>query len=282
MIALPPTSGMKNTIHCGDCLDVMYWLWRQGVQVDAIITDLPYGTTACSWDEIIPFAPMWEAIKRILKPRGVFVTTTSQPFTSLLTVSNLEWFKYLWYWEKTRPTGFVHAKNMPMRNIEEIAVFSPAPMGHESLLGDNRMNYYPQDLTKVNRVNKQSAETRVPNYTGIRPSHKDVLFQEFTDYPTSLLKFDSVTGANHPTQKPVDLYSYLVRTYTQPGELVLDITCGSGTTGVACVKTGRDFILIDSSQEYCDIAHKRVHAGFVTVDVAEGVKQPSLFKEMAV
>lgn len=249
-----------NKVYHTDALTLLAALSDKSV--DAYITDLPYATTALSWDEIIPFAPMWAEVKRTLKPRGVFVTTASQPFTAKLVMSNLEMFKYSWYWKKTRPSGFIHSKNMPMRIIEDIAVFSSAPMGHETLLGDARMPYYPQGLTRVDRVNKQKAETRAANYTGLRPSHKDVLIQEFTGYPSNLIEFDSVTGATHPTQKPLALYEYLIRTYTQAGELVVDFCCGSGTTGRAAQVNGRNFIMCDITPEYVDIARKRLAQPF--------------------
>ena len=156
--------GMINQVHEMDALELLAKLEPQSV--DAIITDLPYGTTACSWDHVIPFEPMWAGVKRVLKPRGVFVTTASQPFTSALVMSNVKWFKYCWYWMKSRPSGFVHAFNMPMREIEDVCVFSAAAIGHKSLLGDTRMNYTPQGLIEVNRVNKQKASTPPPP-TGI-------------------------------------------------------------------------------------------------------------------
>lgn len=257
MLALPEHSVTTlDVVHHCEALMLMDALPSQSV--DAIITDMPYGTTACSWDTVVPFDAWWARVKRVLKPRGVTVTTASQPFTSALVMSNLEMFKYCWYWRKTRPTGFVHAKNMPLREIEDVPVFSLAPMGHMSLLGHERMSYYPQGLRLVNRINKQSASTRVANYTGIRPSHKDILLQEYTDYPTTLLEFDSITGATHPTQKPVALYEYLIRTYTQPGDVILDPFCGSGTTGVAARNLNRHYILGDLTREYVDIARQRL------------------------
>lgn len=250
-----------------DCLEFMALLPDHSI--NAIITDLPYGTTACSWDTIIPFAPMWTAVKRILKPRGVFVTTASQPFTSLLVTSNLAWFKYEWVWDKVRPVGFLNAKIRPMMRHENILVFS-----------EGSAVYCPQ-MTPMDKPTKRRSASSVSmtnNHINLRPIDGEYI----ENYPHSLLQYSN--GANiekaHPTQKPVALYEYLIRTYTQPGELVLDFTAGSGTTGVACVKTGRDYILVDSSQEYCDIAHKRINAGFVTVDVAKGIKQPSLFAEL--
>jgi site-specific DNA-methyltransferase (adenine-specific) len=226
--------------------------------VDAIITDMPYGTTACTWDTQVDLVAWWEQVKRILKPRGVMVTTASQPFTSALVMSNPAWFKYSWYWKKSRPTQFTHAKNMPLRNIEEILVFSDASMDHASLIIENRMNYYPQGLKKIYEIRKQNAQTRAPRFSGLRPSHKDIFLSEWSNYPTTLLEFESVYMAQHPTQKPVPLYEYLIQTYTRPGELVLDPFAGSGTTAIAARKTGRHFICGDSSAEYVALARQRL------------------------
>lgn len=259
---LPPHAGFVNTIRNLNAFELMYWLWRQGVQVDAIITDLPYGTTACSWDEIIPFAPMWAAVKRILKPRGVFVTTASQPFTSLLTVSNLKWFRCEWIWEKSMGTGYLNANRQPMKNHENIIVFSEGEHNYNPQMRKGK----PYRATS-GAVGEFVRDKTVGGYTTLNNGDR---------YPLSVIKFDSDTGF-HPTQKPVELYEFLIRTYTQPGELVLDFCCGSGTTGVACVKTGRNYILNDISAEYVKISQSRVNAGFVTVDVAEGIEQPSLF-----
>jgi site-specific DNA-methyltransferase (adenine-specific) len=243
------------TIYHGDCLEIMPTLTEQ---VDAVIADPPYGTTACSWDTVIPFVPMWTQIKRLVKPRAAVVLFGSQPFTSALVMSNPKWFKYQWVWRKSRPTSFVHAKNMPMRITEDIAVFSQSGMGHESLLGDSRMSYNPQGLVKVDRILRQSAATRAPGTNGIRPSHKDIIHQEFTNYPINLLEYDSVSMAEHPTQKPLDLLRYLILTYTNPGDTVLDFTMGSGTTLVAAKQLGRQAIGIELDERYCEIAANRL------------------------
>jgi site-specific DNA-methyltransferase (adenine-specific) len=231
------------TLHIGDCLDIMPTL----PQVEAIITDLPYGTTACSWDEIIPFEPMWEQVKRILKPRGVFVTTASQPFTSKLVMSNLEWFKYCWVWNKKKPAGFQLAKVRPMMVHEEIAVFSK-----------NGSNYYP-----IKCLRQKIKRSRTIGYSESSPlKYNDEKEREYTDfYPKSIIDVSNANQNNrvHPTQKPVALYEYLIRTYTNEGDTVLDLCSGSGTTGVACVNTGRNCILIEKEEKYFEIAQKRIH-----------------------
>ena len=228
---------------------------------DAIITDLPYGTTACTWDEIIPFAPMWAEVKRTLKPRGVFVTTASQPFTSKLVMSNIEMFKYSWVWEKTMAGMFVHAKNRPLKKHEDVLVFSQGVVNHEGLT-ENRMNYYPQIENNGTPYSKKSFRDRRSSDTmfGFRSSHVDYeTTDKTTRYPTTILEFpNGNNGVQHPTQKPVALYEYLIRTYTQPGELVVDFCCGSGTTALAARNLKRDYIVGDSDEHYCNVARERL------------------------
>jgi len=249
---------MSTTLHLGDCLEVMRGM--PDGSVDAVIADPPYGTTACKWDSVIPFAPMWEELRRVTKPNAAIVLFASQPFTTALINSNAAEFKYCWYWRKSKPNGWQHSKNRPMRAIEEVPVFSRAPLGHASLLGVRRMTYFPQGVTSAG-VNT------VKDYThgrtmGERPNQVGVQYQAFTGFPDDVLAFPNVIGkaAIHPTQKPVDLLTYLVRTYTNPGETVLDFCAGSGTTGVACVQEGRDFIGIEREPTYYAIAERRIVA----------------------
>jgi site-specific DNA-methyltransferase (adenine-specific) len=253
---MEPTILQNSTIYNADCFDVFAFI--EDKSIDAIICDLPYGTTACKWDSVLPFDKLWKQYERVIKGNGAMVLFCSQPFTSNLITSNIQNFKYMWYWEKSRPSGYVHARNMPMKEIEDIAVFSYAPMGHYSLLGKNRMKYNPQGLVKINKLLKQKKETRASNTYGIRPSHKDEFIQENTNYPRNKLVYASVTGATHPTEKPVLLLEYLIKTYTNEGETVLDNTMGSGTTGVACINSGRNFIGIEKEKNYFDIAVKRI------------------------
>ena len=212
--------------------------------IDAIITDLPYGTTACKWDSIIPFAPMWEQVKRLLKPRGVFVTTASQPFTSKLVCSNLEWFKYEWIWEKGKATGFLSANRAPLKAHENICVFS---------FGGN--TYNPQ--MEAGKQHK-SGRKNTKEYSEVYGEIKDSLCERENYYPRTVFYKAHETNPQHPTQKPVALYEYLIRTYTNEGDTVLDFVMGSGTTGVACVNTGRNFIGIELDAGYFAIAEKRI------------------------
>lgn len=248
---------MTFQLYHGDCLEIMPTLEAQSF--DAIIADLPYGTTACKWDTVIPFEPLWREYKRLIKPRGAIVLFGSQPFTSLLVTSNLEWFKYVWIWRKPRPLGFVHAKNAPLRAHEEIAIFSSGVVNHETCT-DRRMTYFPQGLIyygqETYRPNRDKVFTEI---IGHRPSHKKTIFQEHTNYPQSIIEFPNPNNGNsHPTQKPVALLEYLVRTYTNEGDTVLDNVMGSGTTGVACQQTGRNFVGIEKDAAYFEIARRRI------------------------
>lgn len=227
----------------GDCLELMQDI--PDGSVDMILCDLPYGTTACRWDSVIPFAPLWQHYNRILKANGAAVLFAAQPFTTKLIQSNMRDFRYCWYWRKSNVTGGLTCKVQPMRCIEDIAVFyRKKPM------------YNPQglrklDIAKVNAACKQD---------GVYVKKKNPSVQQYTGYPHHLLEFKKDARQLHPTQKPVALLEYLIRTYTAPGQTVLDNCMGSGSTGVACVNTGRDFVGIEQEQQYFDIATKRIAA----------------------
>jgi site-specific DNA-methyltransferase (adenine-specific) len=229
----------------GDCIEVMKTL--PAGSVDAIITDLPYGTTACKWDEVIPFAPMWEQVKRVLKPRGVFVTTASQPFTSALVMSNLEWFRQELVWDKVLPVGFLDANRRHMRRHENILLFSSV----------GETTYNPQKWKSEPYQKGLNSQASVYGAFG-RHAGKS---EDGMRFPTSIIQesnADRQGQSDHPTQKPVALYEYLILTYTNPGDTVLDITAGSGTTGVACVKTGRNAILIEKDPVYFETTQRRI------------------------
>jgi site-specific DNA-methyltransferase (adenine-specific) len=241
-------------LRLGDCLDIMPTL--EVGSIDAILTDIPYGTTACAWDEIIPFEPMWAQVKRVLKPRGVFVTTASQPFTSKLVMSNLDWFKYEWVWNKKSKTDVFNAKNKPLKQHENIIVFSP---GTTANCSDKKMTYNPIGVLPPTRNNPNNR--KAAGYMGnARPSHIENYSYQGSNYPSSIIVYSNANrnDVTHPTQKPVALYKYLTLTYTNEGDTVLDFCMGSGTTGVACVQTGRNFIGIEKKQEYYEIAEKRI------------------------
>jgi site-specific DNA-methyltransferase (adenine-specific) len=236
-------------LRLGDCLEILPTLPDKSV--DAIITDLPYGTTACSWDVVIPFEPMWKEVKRICK--GAFVTTASQPFTSLLIMSNLDWFRYCCVWEKTRSTGFLDARKKPMKRHEDIVVFS-----------QNRHTYNPQtSIAPPERIDKRKTINNgmIPEggvYNNSRAFVKIRNKDNGLRFPTSVFEFANPNNdLDHPTQKPVALYEYLIKTYTNPGDTVLDFCAGSGTTGVAAIRTGRNAILIEKKPEYFAIMERR-------------------------
>lgn len=242
---------MFELIH-GDCIEEMKKI--PDGSIDLVLTDPPYGTTACKWDTIIPFEPMWEQLKRVTKKNGATVLFGSQPFTSALVMSNVKMFKYEWVWEKSRTVGFLNAKNAPLKKTENISVFSSGATANNNL---NRMCYFPQGLTEINEVRKsvkQSDETIV----GSRPSRNKNYTATHTGYPNNILRFNNEQKQIHPTQKPVALMEYLIKTYTNVGETVLDFTMGSGTTGVACKNLNRNFIGIELESGYYEIAKQRI------------------------
>ena len=230
-------------IH-GDCLEKMKHIPDKSI--DMILCDLPYGTTACKWDVVIPFEPLWEQYKRIIKDRGAIVLTASQPFTSSLVSSNYPMFKYEWIWDKKKPSGFQLAKVRPMMKHENIIVFCKgSPM------------YYPirtpRDKVKKNSFQSKSESSPLARHDGIERVYTDFL-------PKSIIEISNANQRNrlHPTQKPVALLEYLIKTYTNEGETVLDNCAGSGSTGVACINTKRNFIGIEKDDKYFEIAKKRI------------------------
>jgi len=237
----------------GDCIEKMKEI--PDGSVDMVLADPPYGTTACKWDSIIPLGPMWEQLKRVVKPNGAIVMTASQPFTTTLIASNMKMFRYSWVWEKSRATGHVHSKNKPMKKHEDVCVFSEGVTAHKSQ-SKNRMPYNPQGLISISPVIRKSGgdSDTVMSY---RPSHRDTT-RNVTGYPVSVLSFKSEGNSVHPTQKPVALMEYLIKTYTNEGETVLDFVSGSFTTGVACVNINRKFIGIEMDKGYFDIGVNRI------------------------
>lgn len=241
----------------GDCLEKMKDI--PDGSIDLILCDLPYGTTACKWYVVIPFEPLWDQYKRIIKDRGAIVLFGSQPFTSLMIMSCFDLFKYCWYWRKSKPNGWQHSKNRPMTAIEECCVFSKAPMGHISQLGEKRMVYNPQGIISIGT--KKVTAVAHGTMMGARPNQIGVEYEAFAGFPHNVLEYPNVIGikALHPTQKPVSLLEYLIKTYTLEGETVLDNCMGSGSTGVACKNLNRNFIGIELDPEYFKIAEKQIN-----------------------
>lgn len=241
-----------------DCLEAMQRI--PDGSVDMVLTDPPYGTTACKWDSVIPFEPMWEQLKRVTKQNGAIVMTASQPFTSALGASQISILKYGWCWQKTRATGHLNAKKMPMKDVEDVLVFYL-----------RQPTYNPQGTTRMNKVRKNSASHIARGVTSGATSvvSGGITSKEYTqktgNYPRQVLRFASEGKTVHPTQKPVALMEYLIKTYTNEGETVLDFTMGSGTTGVACANTGRKFIGIELDPEYFAIAEKRINVERINI-----------------
>ena len=234
-----------------DCLEGMKKI--DDKSIDMILCDLPYGTTSCKWDIIIPFEPMWEQYERIIKDDGAIVLTASQPFTTKLISSNYKMFKYCWTWNKHKVGGFTSAKLKPLKLFEDICVFSK---GKTANCHKNNMKYYPQGLVEVNKISSSSNDISKTGYA--RPSTKGKYIQKYTNYPKQLLDFPLDKNRLHPTQKPVALFEYLIKTYTNENELVVDNCIGSGTTAIACINTNRNYIGFEKDITYFEIAKKRI------------------------
>jgi DNA modification methylase len=238
-----------------DCLEAMRDI--PDGSVDMVLTDPPYGTTACKWDSVIPFEPMWEQLKRITKPNGAIVLFGQEPFSSILRVSNIEWFKYDFYWRKNKPSGFTNARLKPLKDIEVLSVFSEGKTANGS---KNNMPYNPQGVGEGKLRVRPSSYSKSSDVSPDRKSRKAVEMGKGSGYPRQVLegyKHHANTQL-HPTQKPVALMEYLIRTYTNECETVLDFTMGSGTTGVACKNLGRSFIGIEMDADYFAAASKRI------------------------
>ena len=268
-------------IYSEDCIEGMKKLDDQSV--DFILTDLPYGIMSYKADKKIDLSAMWEQFKRILKPRCVVALFANTRFTIELAMSNWEWYKYKYVWIKNFSTNFVNAKNFPMRLYEEILIFSGGVPVHEGQ-SDNKMRYYPQGLkpateSKVHggsticlssHIHNKNAKKKFGTTIHTSPSNVKEYTQQFTGYPTDVLCFDAPYNNNrfHPNQKPVPLLEYLIKTYSSEGDLVLDATMGSASTGVACINTNRDFAGYETNPEYYEAAKKRMIQAFNDKDAA--------------
>jgi len=249
---------MSIKLYNDDCIERMEKISNKSI--DMILTDLPYGVTACKWDSIIPLEPMWEQLKRITKFSGAIVMTASQPFTTILISSNMKMFKYCWVWYKNMTSGFALAKKQPLRNHEEIIVFYI-----------KQPTYNPikelRDMTENSLKRMEYAFTTLKGINVVQNGLKKVKYipeDKKMRYPTTVKKFKCVPtskGRLHPTQKPVALMEYLIKTYTNKNETVLDFAMGSGTTGIACKNLNRSFIGIELDKKYFKIAEKRISKG---------------------
>lgn len=235
---------MINLMH-GDCLELMKTIPDKSV--DMVLTDPPYGTTACKWDVVIPFEPMWIQLKRITKDNGAICLFGSEPFSSHLRLSNLKMFKYDWYWRKSKPSGHLNSKRQPMKRYEMVSIFY-----------QKQCSYFPQGLKEgVFNNNRKGKSTGRPS--DLFGAEKEITVSSFTNYPSNELSYSNPNNnLVHPTQKPIELLEYLIKTYTLEGETVLDFTMGSGSTGVACKNLNRNFIGIEKDDKYFEIAKNRI------------------------
>lgn len=242
----------RYELYQGDCLEIMPTLAAGSVGL--ILRDLPYGTTQCSWDIILPFERLWSSYRVVARLDAAVVLTASQPFTSALIASNFRDFKYSWVWDKVLPRGHLNAKRQPLRVFEDIAVFYRA-----------QPTYNPQKTTGHKRKIVHTRYEKAGEGEQVYGAEKrDTHYDSTERYPTGIIQVSNAaqTGKVHPTQKPVALMEYLVRTYTNPGDLVLDNCMGSGTTGVACANTGRRFIGIEKDETYFAAARERIERAF--------------------
>jgi site-specific DNA-methyltransferase (adenine-specific) len=237
----------SNKVYLGDCLELMP-NHIEDKSIDMILCDLPYGTTQCKWDSIIDLDKLWNEYERVIKDNGVIVLFGAQPFTSALVMSNPKMFKYDWTWKKNRGTGHLNAKKQPMRDKEDILVFYK-----------KQCNYYPQGLVYTgvdnNRLSRQMGRTELYG------SEKHFKPCGMSNYPKQVLEFDKIATQKclHPTQKPLDLIQYLIKTYTTEGDLILDNACGSGTTGVGAKNLNRKYILMELDPKFYDITVERLN-----------------------
>jgi site-specific DNA-methyltransferase (adenine-specific) len=234
-------------LRLGDCLEIMESIKNESI--DAVITDPPYGTTACKWDSVIDFDLMWEQLNRIIKPNGAIVLFGAEPFSSALRMSNINNYKYDWIWEKDRPSGHLNSKKQPLRNVENISVFYKKQCTYNPIMTIGK---------KSNSIGKAINEVTCKN-NNLYGNFKRVNREGKEKYPRQILKYNRPHPPIHPTQKPVALMEYLIKTYTNEKETVLDFTMGSGTTGVAAKNLNRKFIGIEQDHKYFDIATERIN-----------------------
>lgn len=238
---------MKNKVFNGDCLELMKDIPTGSV--DMILCDLPYGTTACKWDVIIPFDKLWEQYERVIKDNGAIVLTAAQPFTSALVMSNPKLFKYSYVWDKTTKTNHLNAKKQPLRRTEDVLLFYKKQCAYnaQGLIEGDFSNFRPNHF-KYKKGDKVYGEQKEHNNNS-----------NYTNYPDDIIVVSNGNnGSVHPTQKPVALFEYLIKTYTNEGDTVLDNCAGSGTTAIACINTNRNYILMEKEQKYFDIINDRI------------------------
>ena len=249
--------GKENyKLYNGDCLEVMDKLINEGVKVDFILTDIPYGTTSCKWDNVIPFEPMWDKINKLIKNDGAVGLFGIEPFSSNLRISNIKNYRYDWYWEKTLCSNFLNLRKQPAKKIENICIFYK-----------KQPTYNPQMIEGKPYTDNGNRKIKSNQFLDINnrkiSENKKPIINKGLRYPINRITFPNPNNKNiHPTQKPTDLLEYLIKTYTNKNELVLDFTMGSGSTGVACANTNRKFIGIELDESYFNIAKQRIEEAY--------------------
>lgn len=242
----PYYSDSNITLYKGDCLEILPHI----SQVDCVIADPPYGTTSCKWDSIIPLDSLWNNLLPLVKEDSAICIFGSEPFSSILRLSNLSMYKYDWIWDKKTGLGFLDSKFRPLKQHEIISIFSKAGCSNGS---KPPMVYNPQGLIPTTKKNSNSPS----NILNSEPKQRKDLNTKYTNYPKSILQYSRVQGL-HPTQKPVPLLEYLIRTYSNEGDTILDFSAGSGSTGIASMNTNRKCILIEKEEQYCEVIVNRI------------------------
>ena len=251
----PYYSTCNGNLYKGDCLEVMEYLIKNGIKVDAVITDPPYAVTSYKWDRLIPFDEMWDKLLKLIKDDGAIVLFGNEPFSSHLRLSNIKLYRYDWKWLKTLVTGFHNAKYQPLRCYEDIMVFSKAGCVHQS---SNHLKYYPQGTIAVNI---KMMRTPINYLREKKDTQREEHLQEYANFPRNVIQFTRENQLFHPTQKPVNLMEYLISTYTKVGDVVLDFTSGSGSTLLGCEMLSRKWIGIEITDKYCEVIKKRLENG---------------------
>lgn len=246
----------RYTLYQGDCLEIMDKLIEAGIKVDMVLTDPPYGTTACKWDNVIPFSEMWERLEKITKDTTPILLFGVEPFSSELRLSNIKNFRYDWYWTKNKPSGVFVAKKQPLKAVEIISVFYKK----QCVYNPQMIERTEEELKKLSKHSVYTSGSQTENRAWAKTANRT---DSKLKYPKNILTHKTVFNRGkekvpHPTQKPVDLLEYLIKTYTNEGDLVLDFTMGSGSTGVSCMNTSRKFIGIELQENYYNIACNRM------------------------
>ena len=256
--------GEVYKLYNGDCLEVMDKLIKEGIKVDSIITDIPYGTTKCKWDSVIPFDEMWNRLNKLIKPNGAIVLFGSEPFSSALRMSNIKNYKYDWKWDKVTGGGHLNAKHRPMQRFEDVIVFSKNKHSYNPQMEELTEEEYKKKIAKIPKERHHISNSELTGKRYELPLLEQNLEDYKKRYPSNILVYSKyMKECNnvrrvHPTQKPVDLLEYLVKTYTNEDGVVLDFTMGSGSTGVACMNANRRFIGIELNKDYFEIGKNRI------------------------